>query len=179
MDIKLQVALISGLVGSLIGVLVTMWQVRKQFEASAELQRRENRIPVMQKLWEQMRPFSFFGKPQNERKELLSKISNDLTQWYYKTGGLYLSETSQKYYVRFQEAIETIIKKYRFSEVNLNKLSHSEFHLLQEEASALRTLTARDCGTRIETDSKYGIEAGTKMQSKLENCKICQSEKKG
>lgn len=179
MDITLGAALLSGLVGSLAGILVTMWQVRKQLEAGAELQRRENRIPVMQELWSHLQAFSFFGKPQKERGELLRKISDDLTQWYYKKGGLYLSETSQKFYVRFQTTINTFITNYDLPEIKLDQLNHSEFHQLQEEASVLRTLTARDCGTRIETDSKYDIEAEKEMRLKLENCANCKREKKG
>lgn len=180
MDIKLQVALISGLVGSLVGVLVTMWQVRKQFEASAELQRRENRIPVMQKLWAQLQPLSFHGKTQIDRSDMLSKISDNLTDWYYKTGGLYLSKTSADFYVDFQNSLQSLMMAHdQGREVRLNQLTHAEFHRLQLEASALRSLTVRDCGTRIETDSKYGSDAKNNIRIKIEKCKECNPVNKG
>ena len=109
---------------------------------------------------------------------MLSKISDDLTHWYFKVGGLYISKTSQDFYVSFQETIEFIMAEHDRRDVRIDELSHAQFHKLQLEASALRSLTARDCGTRIETESQYGKDAEENIKTKLKNCKKCNPQEK-
>lgn len=78
----------AGLLTAYISYRTVSRKIREEFKTNAELELRRTRLPVLQKLWVVLEPFSFFPGENTPDKKTLKDIQIDLTKWYYRTGGL-------------------------------------------------------------------------------------------
>ena len=170
---------LSGTVVFLGGYMLMTRRVMKEFQAKAELEQRTARLAPVQKLWRAMEPLSFFPGPQRPEGVILMKLTEDLTTWYYGTGGVYVSTGSRDLYVGLQEKLQKLRCEYG-DEATLSKVSscnHKDFHYLQHDASALRSSTAGDCGTRSKSEdefsSQYAKDIERKIEMRKQECKEC------
>lgn len=152
--------LLSGGLTGVISYFVLVQRISREAQAKVDLNLRELRIEAYKDLWKLTRPLSESADT-DQRNKRTDVISEELASWYFTTGGLFLSETSQKAYRVLQLAIGV------YSSNRLEELSPGSYKQLREDASALRTCLARDIGSREEWRSKYGGETVTKVDARL------------
>ncbi|MEJ8849768.1 hypothetical protein [Variovorax rhizosphaerae] len=86
--------------------------------------------------------------PRNDELQYsdLRKLSGDLRDWYFQTGGIYLSESARKVYGTAQERIHAVLAEGRTGPVG-----KAHYETLRKACSALRTELTEDLLSRRES----------------------------
>ncbi len=131
-----------GAVGSYLGLL---WKVRKDLEAAYDKDLRERRLIAYKTLWAHLEPLAKYSRPGPVNGATLSQLSVQLRHWYFADGGIYLSDDTRDAYFRLQQALLEYSTEPRNDRPDP---SESEFEVIRQSGSYLRTWMARDVGTR-------------------------------
>jgi hypothetical protein len=150
MDKTITVAIVTGLFGILSGVLLTylgaVLKFRKDLEAEYDKDLRSTRIKVYQGLWNSLQLLARYDRPEPLNPKTLGKLSLEMREWYFQTGGLYLSEETRNSYFDLKETIRKVLDspKYRPDDVLDPEDSQNVLH----KGSLLRARLTQDVGTR-------------------------------
>jgi hypothetical protein len=154
------ISIVSGLASGVLTAIASYFAISKkihmEFERNAELELRARRVPIIQKLWKVMEPISYRSGRVKASERTISKFSEELTTWYYEVGGIYLSKSSWSMYIELQKALEKLQSCHGVNKL-ISELPHRDLHYLQHDGSALRSCTAKDCGTRSESSSDMQV----------------------
>jgi len=153
----------SGTITAIVGYYTVSRKIEKETRAKVDLDLRTRRIDAYRELWYLTRAFSETRVNSEYEKKTTGKLVASLSKWYFEEGGIFLSETSQK-------ALGLS------PNVAIKKLDSSIYLQLRNDASNLRTCTARDIGTREEWKSDYGTESVKKVNSRLDKLGVRDKE---
>lgn len=143
--------LISGLIAAVLGYLAISRKIEKEKEATVDLHLRKLRIEAYRELWKVMLPLSISQREKDNPILNAKELSEALAKWYFETGGIYLSDVSQSAYRILQHTLQKVI------DCNAESDHYSELvGQAIQDASDLRTCTARDIGSREQWSSRYG-----------------------
>jgi hypothetical protein len=104
------------------------------------------RVTPYTELWKLLKPLARYDLPQPITIPLLTELSIALRDWYFDTGGLFLSEAARTPYFALKETIRLISKRVR--QDGIEQLRNEEIAIVLAAASTLRTHLAKDLGTR-------------------------------
>jgi hypothetical protein len=135
-------------VTALITFLATRWKVGKDFEIEINRAVRSDRIEVYRKLWTISEPLAFYAKERDITYAEAQNVAFALRRWYYRDGGMFLSEDSRERYFGLQKALQAVYKNQRAQSAIWKPLEPQEFFSVQRHSSELRTALAEDLGTR-------------------------------
>jgi len=148
----------AGGTGAIVVALVTwlgktwadrLLEVQKQVlqtAANIDLDLRERRIKVYQEIWTATELLPKWPRNENATYEDLMKLSESFRDWYFRTGGMYLSRTTHdSAYSPLQDAIAEL----RDKKVT-GKISPQDYEYVRKRCSALRTALANDVESRRE-----------------------------
>ncbi len=132
-------------------------QAEARFKANLEIAEqidvhlREKRIPVYEAIWKTMDVLPKWPRAENVSYEKILKFSQDLRDWYFHTGGMYLSSHSKVAYVALQDTIWTILPH-----PSQGALSGEHYDQIRESCSKLRDELTIDLQSRRPTPIQNG-----------------------
>jgi hypothetical protein len=135
-------------VTAFITFLATRWKVGKDFEIEINRAVRGDRIEVYRRLWTISEPLAFYAKERDITYADAQRVGFALRRWYYREGGMFLSQNSREQYFGLQKALQTVYKSERAQLAMWKPLESGEFLSVQRRSSNLRTALAEDLGTR-------------------------------
>ncbi len=86
---------------------------RKKLEYGTDL--RQRRLLMYKQLWNMTKVLPKYPREADVTYKRLTGFSEELRDWYYGEGGMYLSRKAQQSYVALQETITAILEVYLFS----------------------------------------------------------------
>jgi hypothetical protein len=72
---------------------------------------RSRRIDAYTKLWSLLEPLSHYNRPEPVTYELILDMWTSIREWYYRIGGIYLSEKSRISYFFFLDEIILVLRE--------------------------------------------------------------------
>ena len=148
------------LVGGVVGILGTLITARQKYYADLQanqqkfrddLQARydqtlhDHRIKAYQALWQRLEVLALYARPEPVTSACLKQLAAELRQWYFHTGGLFLTDNSRDAYFALQIAIKAEIEKQQPQD---KELEDPAFETIRTKGSALRTSLSSDLNSR-------------------------------
>jgi hypothetical protein len=140
----MQEKLIVGLIGVVTGFLGALLKSWLDSRLLLDTETRKERWTVYKVLWDSMKAVPKWPRDRELTNEKLLVFSRTCRDWYFSTGGFYLSRPAQKAYGRMQDAITEVTAK----KVITEPVEDDEYDLVQEACSALRTQLTKDLHSR-------------------------------
>lgn len=109
---------------------------------------RTRRIPVYADLWKMTGLLPIWPWNTELQYEALHQLTGELRDWYFKTGGMYLSSNARDAYFEVQKSINGVIQRGR-----TGRIDDGDYKAVRETCSALRTELAEDLLSRREAPS--------------------------
>lgn len=138
--------IVSALIGAVTGILTTSWKTRKDLESAYDIEVRKQRIEAYRALWELLQPLAYYSPPGPLTYEGVEDLSKKLRGWYFKTGGLFLSERTREPYFDLQRALTGLFVRATNGEASLED---QIVEIVKALASRLRTSSTQDIATRV------------------------------
>lgn len=136
---SLGVALITT-VGAFVGALISHFLTQRRGLDAIVYKHRQEAYKV---LWEKTSVLPKWPERKDVTYAQLRDFSEDLRQWYFLVGGVYLSDSARKAYGNLQEALNMPASGPR-----PDLLSRSDYSVLQDLCSRLRTELTHDLLSR-------------------------------
>lgn len=139
-------------VGGMAAWLGTVWKDRIERQesmlAKIDVDLRSRRIVAYEPLWAMMKVLPKWPRDDGVTYERLRRFSEELRDWYFEKGGLYLSEKSRAEYGTLQDELHRVLNSGRTG--TLEQKPKDEYELVRERCSKLRTSLAKDIASRRE-----------------------------
>jgi hypothetical protein len=103
-------------------------------------------------LWQKLEVLARFAPPEPVTPKKLEELSGALREWFFRTGGLFLSDDSRNAYLDLQLEITTLVRDQPATGQDLDGDSLERIH---DSASAFREQLSKDIGSR--KSAKFGI----------------------
>jgi hypothetical protein len=138
------------IVAGLAGWLGKLWLDRitslHKLLGEIDIDLRKRRIDVYAELWTLTSVLPKWPKDENVTYEQLRLFSQALRNWYFERGGMYLSRTTHSEgYSSLQDKLQLVL-----SCEKSGKLSESDYEIVRDRCSFLRTCLASDIQSRRE-----------------------------
>ena len=115
------------------------------FASAVDTDLRAKRIPLYAELWEKTGLLPRWPWNTELEYQELQQLTRDFRDWYFKRGGMYLSENARDAYFEVQKCINAILEKNQ-----AGRVSRDDYEAVREKCSALRTELTGDLLTRRE-----------------------------
>jgi hypothetical protein len=112
--LSLATGLISGLVSAVITFFVTRAKVRLDLTAEYDRKLRSERLDAYRDLFKRLKPLARYSAERPLSYKLIRDTSEDLRDWYFDVGGIYLSKQSRDPYFHLKGLMQKIIDKEKF-----------------------------------------------------------------
>ena len=150
--LSLVTGLVSGLVSAVITFFVTRAKVRLDLTAEYDRKLRSERLDAYRELFKRLKPLARYSAEKPLTYKIIKETSEDLRDWYFDVGGIYLSKDSREPYFELKGLMQKIIDHEEFKEAPLDATTSKHFkHLVKEvleEGKLLREYLTKDIGTR-------------------------------
>jgi hypothetical protein len=145
---------LAAIIGAVIGVLGTylsaILKYRQDLRAEYDKDLREKRIPEYKCLWRWTELFPKYAHTKEVTYQDVQALSVNLRDWYFRNGGMFLSDRSKDAYFAVQDALTKTTEK-----TNQNMTAPIDpvtYEMLRKKCSSLRTELTGDVGTRKEPE---------------------------
>jgi hypothetical protein len=140
------VALVSGLIGFVPTYLGAILKFRKDLETEYDKDLRNDRKTTYKELWKLLEPLAFYVPPEPVTYQLIRNLMETLRQWYYRIGGIFLSENSRDAYFALMDELQQTLEENSLPETTL--IAEKTKKRVKDKGSSLRTSLSRDIGSR-------------------------------
>jgi hypothetical protein len=147
--VALIAGLVSGAVTSVITYFATAAKIRLELTIEYDKELRKERLDAYLKLWPKLKPLARYSPPSPVSHQLVKDTSEDMRDWYFDTGGVYLSRESRGHYFKLKGTMQEIIDHPPIPKKD-GSLPDESVKTLHSEATRLRTALSDDVGTRQE-----------------------------
>ena len=150
--LSLVTGLVSGLISAVITFFVTRAKVRLDLTAEYDRKLRSERLDAYRELFKRMKPLARYSAEKPLTYKIIKETSEDLRDWYFDVGGVYLSKDSREPYFELKTLMQKIIDNEEFkTEMTDEKVvKHFDRLVMQvvEEGKLVREYLTNDIGTR-------------------------------
>lgn len=136
------ISIITAVVTAVLAVAGTYLTTRRDLQLKFDESLRDLRIGAYKELWEHLGKLAKYGRPEALSKSQAQTLRDDLSTWYFHTGGLVLSSSTRQDYFSLLDGLELVIGRHE------NIISGQDDEFLRILGSRLRTAMTRDVGTR-------------------------------
>jgi hypothetical protein len=136
---------ISGAITAVITYLATVAKTRLDLAVEYDKGLRKDRLDVYLKLWPMLKPLAKYSAPEPARYQIVKQVSENMRDWYFDVGGIYLSKRSRGPYFDFKKVMQKIIDNPSEQD---GLLPDDKVRELHEKATKLREALSNDIGTR-------------------------------
>jgi hypothetical protein len=142
-------ALVLAGVTFVLGIATNWTATRRTLALQYDTELRRERLKAYGELWLRLEALNKYGRssPHLSRSDT-EKLVADLKQWYFRVGGIYLSETTRDDYFALQDALQHVLAAFGDDDGGLAATDDAAFEFVRLRASRLRTSLTRDVGTR-------------------------------
>jgi hypothetical protein len=120
---------------------------------------RKERLSAYLELWPKLISLARYSAPSPVGRQLVMRTSEAMRDWYFDTGGIYLSRESRGPYFELKGTMQYIIDNPLILN-NDGSLTDEWVVTLHRQASELRTSLSDDVGTRQEPSAWPGTASG-------------------
>lgn len=138
---------VAGLVSAVITYFGTRAKVRLDLAAEYDKKLQEERLEVYKDLWAMMEPFARYSRDP-VTLDVISDLSDKSRTWYFKTGGIYLTESSREPYFAWKRQLEKLMDEGDQAGDGKAGISDETLGALVNAGSRLRVALADDIGTK-------------------------------
>jgi hypothetical protein len=131
---------VAGIVSSVLTYFSTKAKLRLELSAEYDKKLQEKRLEVYLTLWEMLEPIARYGRERPITYQDIIALSNKTRIWYFKVGGIYLTESSRTPYFNWKKIMQKIIDNETLLDSLIDDVINS--------ASNLRTSLSNDIGTK-------------------------------
>ena len=150
--LSLVTGLVSGLISAVITFFVTRAKVRLDLTAEYDRKLRSERLDAYRELFKRMKPLARYSAEKPLTYKIIKETSEDLRDWYFDVGGVYLSKDSREPYFELKTLMQKIIDNEAFkTEMTDEKVVKHFDRLVKqvvEEGKLVREYLTNDIGTR-------------------------------
>jgi hypothetical protein len=118
------------------------------FASAIDTDLRTRRIPLYAELWEKTGLLPMWPWNTEVEYQDLDQLTRDFRDWYFKRGGIYLSESARDAYFEVQKCVNAILEGRPSGQI-----SHEDYQAIRAKCSALRTELTEDLLSRREAPS--------------------------
>jgi hypothetical protein len=139
---------VSGVVSALITLVSTRSRMLLELAFDQDKELRKSRLETYRILWEMLEPLARYSRTTPitvATVEILSKESRD---WYFKTGGIFLSRRSRRPYFRWKARMQLVLERPKHDSHAPRTLRDADVDSIVRAASRLRDSLSDDIGTR-------------------------------
>jgi hypothetical protein len=124
-------------------------RVLAELEGQYDADLRALRLVAYRELWKLLEPLALYARepPGYPTRSALETLAAGLRDWYFKTGGIYLSAEAREAYFRFQRSLWRVATSPRWDGGD-GQVERPDFDRLYKLSSWLRTVLTYDVGTR-------------------------------
>ena len=124
-------------------------RVLAELEGQYDADLRTLRLTAYRELWKLLEPLALYARvpPGFPTRSALETLAMGLRDWYFKTGGIYLSAEARDAYFQLQGSLWTVATSQRWAGAD-DEIEQADFDRLRELGSWLRTVLTYDVGTR-------------------------------
>ncbi|MGH2743383.1 MAG: hypothetical protein ACRDLY_09430 [Thermoleophilaceae bacterium] len=143
---ELVAALVTGVVG-----LVAYWaKSLRELKLKYDAELREARLRRYRALWAALEPLAKYARPRGGTisRGDVNNLASALKTWYFRTGGLYLSEDTREAYFALLDVLTGVGEGRWGTEDEGGQLDRATFEVVRVRGSRLRSNLSRDVGTR-------------------------------
>jgi len=140
--------LVSGLTSAYVTYISTRDKIRLELAAEYDKTLQEARLEAYLKLWEILEPLARFGREKPVTHAVLLGVSNQSRTWYFRVGGIYLTQVSRAPYFRWKELMQPLLDSPNYARSPETSIEETELGPVIAAASALRTRLSDDIGTK-------------------------------
>jgi hypothetical protein len=132
-------ALVGGVVSYVLAIIQTILTTRAKIDESL----RADRIRVYKVLWQKTKILPQYPRSTGVTYEKLANFSEDLRDWYFNEGGIYLSTKARQSYGDAQETIGMVLTQNK-----AGSISADHYDVIRKKLSFLRTQLTSDLLSR-------------------------------
>ena len=132
-------------VTALFGLLANRQKFREDLQAKYDASLHQQRTEVYLSLWRSLEVVARYAAPHAVTRDHLSDLSTRLREWFFRIGGLYLSDDARQAYLRLQGCLVEHLRDHSLTD---KPLDHNQLKPIYDHASALRAELSRDIGSR-------------------------------
>lgn len=141
-----------GGVAGLVSAVITHWstraKIRLDLAAAYDKELQEKRRDVYEKLWALLAPLAKYGREKPVTYAVIDSISSQSRDWYFKVGGIYLTESSRPPYFHWKEQLQHVLDTPGREALANSPIPPAQLEALVQAGSALRTSLSDDIGTK-------------------------------
>jgi hypothetical protein len=141
------IGLISGIVGAVITYFTTRSKIRLELTAEYDKELRKKRLEVYQELWKLLKPLARFSRENPITYQIVKDTSENMRNWYFDTGGIFLTKESRIPYFALKKEMQKIIDNDDL-EKSVEMIREEELNPILRQGNSLRTSLSEDIGTR-------------------------------
>lgn len=138
------------LVGSAFTYLGAILKFRQDLKAEYDMSLREKRIEAYLVLWQCTQPLAKYSPPKAVTYQDLQTMAKEMRRWWFKTGGMFLTDASSDAYIAMQQALQELVGG--TDHPPDKELEAKAFNTIRQKSSDLRTTLVRDVGTRRQSE---------------------------
>jgi hypothetical protein len=123
--------------------------MRLELRADYDKHLHQKRLDLYAKLWPKTRPLARFAPRVVLTHRRLLETSDEMRDWYFGEGGIYLSRRSRKPYFRLKKKLQDAIEDERVKANPDAEIDPEMTAKILKAATRLRTSLADDIGARM------------------------------
>lgn len=106
--LSLITGLVSGLISAVITFFVTRAKVRLDLTAEYDRKLRSERLDAYRELFKRLKPLARYSPESPLTHKVINDTSEELRDWYFDIGGIYLSKESRTPYFNLKQLMQNI-----------------------------------------------------------------------
>jgi hypothetical protein len=145
---SLLTGLISGAITAVVTYFATLAKARLDLSVEYDKELRQARLNAYQDLWKRLEPLAPYSPKKHLTYELVKSTSEDMRDWYFEFGGIYLSHECREPYFALKRSMQKIIDDPGLEKEQTKTLGSEVIKTLQKQGTDLRTALSDDIGSR-------------------------------
>jgi hypothetical protein len=134
--------------GAVVSGVLTYVGTRRKLVLDYDADLRKRRINVYTDLWSRLEPLAKYAIKPSLSEVDVKKLSESLREWYFETGGLFLSADARGDYFALQDILTQLAGGWGWDSQRRQNLTPPAREYLRLHGSHLRTSITQDVGTR-------------------------------
>jgi len=142
------IPLVTLVVGALLSGVATYIGTRSKLRFDYDADLRQRRIDAYADLWRRLEPLAKYVRTPSFTPVDADNLAASLRNWYFRTGGLFLSATARGDYFALQGALARVTSGWGWETSDRQRLTSAAREMVRTYGSRMRTSLTRDVGTR-------------------------------